>query len=311
MNFSKGFIINPDRFRVPSYAISPFTTESLTIINDILNNRSNVGGSVTMQFFGENFRFTASGKEAISMALSFYNFCHEDEVLILTSSGNKYVSSCVTSEIEKFCHWSREFSEKTKLIFVIHEFGKIHPDLEKIRDYGLPIIEDLAMSMFSNNSTNSAGRIGDFAIYSLPKFFPVQFGGVLKSTNADFIGDGSNRSDEKLCYLQTIAEYYLNQKEEICTARVDNYLYLESNLKKLGFESRLRPTQEEIPSVYMFTDKNTDFDGMKVFMQNNGVECSKFYGENSFFVPVHQNLSTTDLDFIINLIEYFKNNEIK
>ena len=55
----------------------------------------------------------------------------------------------------------------------------------------------------------------------------------------------------------------------------------------------------------MFSSNTIDLDGLKIFMQKNGVESGKFYGENTFFLPVHQELEKFDLDFIINLVKYF------
>ncbi len=45
----------------------------------------------------------------------------DDVVTILTTSGNFYISSCVTAEIEKFCKWDREITDQTKVIFVNHK----------------------------------------------------------------------------------------------------------------------------------------------------------------------------------------------
>ena len=47
------------------------------------------------------------------------------------------------------------------------------------------------------------------------------------------------------------------------------------------------------------------WDKLKIFMQSNGVESSIFYGEDAFFIPVHQNLKDLDLDYFVTLIEYF------
>jgi dTDP-4-amino-4,6-dideoxygalactose transaminase len=43
--------------------------------------------------------------------------------------------------------------------------------MESLLDLNIPIIEDLAMSLFSTNDSSRIGKYGDFTIYSLPKFF--------------------------------------------------------------------------------------------------------------------------------------------
>ena len=304
MIYWNGQIINPENFRIPSYNISPFSTEQLALLENINYLEDENGVFETLyEKFGD-YEFTLSGKLAIYKALSFYNLKNNDEVYIVTSTGNTYISSCVTNEIEKYCKWTRELSENTKLIFVIHEFGMVYQYMETLLELGIPIIEDLAMSLFSTDVTNKTGKYGDFTIYSLPKFFPLQYGGVLrynKEANKSII-DNSEMFQQK---LKKVISFLLNSKEEIIVKRNKNYKYLEEVFTELGFNTRLNLSKRETPSVYMFSSDMLDLNKLKIFMQRNGVECSVFYGENSFFLPVHQNLKQFDLDYITNLIKYF------
>lgn len=304
MIYWNGQIINPENFRLPSYNISPFSTEQLALLDNInyLEDENLVLKTLNEKF--GDYEFTLSGKLAISKALSFYDLKNNDEVYIITTTGNKYVSSCVTNEIEKYCKWSRELSEKTKLIFVIHEFGMVYQHMETLLELGIPIIEDLAMSLFSTDVTNKTGKYGDFTIYSLPKFFPLQYGGILrynKEANKCII-DNSEVFQQK---LKKVISFLLASKEDIIVKRNKNYKYLEEVFTELGFNTRLNLSKRETPSVYMFSSDVLDLSKLKIFMQRNGVECSVFYGENTFFLPVHQNLKQFDLDYIINLIKYF------
>ena len=74
-----------------------------------------------------------------------------------------------------------KFVPETKVIFVNHEFGYPYHDLIRLKDYKLPIIEDCAGSFFSSDKDGSIGEVGDFVIYSFPKMFPLQVGGLLVS----------------------------------------------------------------------------------------------------------------------------------
>ena len=121
----------------------------------------------------------------------------DDIVTILTTSGNFYISSCVTEEIEKFCQWNREITPETKVILVNHEFGTIYPDMKNLVSLGIPIIEDCCPSFFSQDNDNKAGRYGDFAVYSFSKIFPIQFGGLLVNNNK-LHTDGSAIDEESL-----------------------------------------------------------------------------------------------------------------
>ncbi|NMH88327.1 DegT/DnrJ/EryC1/StrS family aminotransferase [Flavivirga algicola] len=307
MIYWKGQIINPENFRVPSFYISPFNVKELSKMDKIKSipvDNNDMVAKLNSRF-GNNHEFLMNGKEAIYKALSFYNLNRNDEVYIVTSTGNKYVSSCVTNEIEKYCNWSRNLSDKTKLIFVIHEFGVVYEQMDELREINLPIVEDLAMSLFSNDIDNKAGTYGDFTVYSLPKFFPIQFGGVLRYNNPEFSDELSRNDLPFQIDLKKTSYFYLKKEKKIIKKRLANYNYYALKLNEIGLETRFALNLKETPSVYMFTTDSLNLDKLKIFMQKNGVECSVFYGENAFYIPVHQNLKKVDLDFIINLIKYF------
>ena len=103
----------------------------------------------------------------------------DDEVLVATTTDTPYISSCVTSAIEAVCKWSQTPSEKTKAVFMIHEFGFPNPRAAEWRKFcderGIPLIEDLAYGWGSEG----AGTWGDVRIYSATKLMPLQFGGFL------------------------------------------------------------------------------------------------------------------------------------
>ncbi|AZA81732.1 hypothetical protein C1637_03910 [Chryseobacterium lactis] len=305
MIFHKDQIIDPENFRQPSFFISPFSTADLER-NDAIMKNPNVSDDSLKEynaFFGEH-EYCLSGKEAIFNALDHYNLKKDDQVLILTTTSNLYISSCVTKEIEKFCGWSREKTDNTKLIFIIHEFGKVFHDMETIKNYNLPIIEDCAMSMFSSDEKELIGQYGDFTIYSLPKFFPIQFGGILKVNCKNY---SINKNKAYQNHLQKVTLHYFEDSENIKKKRKDNNNYLILELCKLGFTPYFDYSERETPSVCMFTNNGHDLPKLKVFLQRNGIECSIFYGKDAFFIPVNQALGKFEMDYIINLITFFIN----
>lgn len=89
-----GFIINPTVEVTPTIRISPFIEKDL--------NRLNVDIEIAKEYLRERFGeylLTIKARDAISLALSYYDLVHDDVVTILTTSGNYYISSCVTREI--------------------------------------------------------------------------------------------------------------------------------------------------------------------------------------------------------------------
>lgn len=300
--FFHNYIINPSVELTPTIRISPFNTEN--ILTPKCNDENIAKEYLDSRY--SNYTITAKGRDAIDLALSYYHLTKSDVVSIVTTSDNFYISSCVTKCIEKYCFWSRVISEKTKVIFVNHEFGYPCQKLHNLKKYGLPIIEDCAHSFMSVDETSSIGEIGDFVIYSLPKFFPMQIGGLLVSNKDDITKQHTNQTVEK--YVLNNLSSYIPILDSICSSRLNNYKYLESQLASLGIQPYFPLKCNIYPGVFLFKWKaNIDYPLLKEFMQRNGIESSVFYGQNAFFIPVHHNLSQSHLDYMVTLLNYFHN----
>jgi dTDP-4-amino-4,6-dideoxygalactose transaminase len=122
----------------------------------------------------------------------------------------------------------QEKLKKTKAILVNHEFDFPYENLSKLLNYELPIIENCAHSFISQNQEGTVGNIGDYVIYSLPKFFPIQFGGILLSNKNNIY---QNMSSEEEKYIKKVLSNYVQDLKEIKTKRFLNYRYLEDKLK--------------------------------------------------------------------------------
>jgi hypothetical protein len=96
------FVLYPDKYLLPAYKISPFTTA------DIARNRGlppsdSIDDYFRQRFAGRRFVYCESGRQAIHLALQQLGLAREDVVSILTTTANLYISGCVTREIESFC----------------------------------------------------------------------------------------------------------------------------------------------------------------------------------------------------------------
>jgi hypothetical protein len=238
MIYYNQFVLNPEKFRIPQYNISPFNTEWLKTNYSITNALEFTDYNLLDQFFGKDHMFYDTGKAALYAALFQYSLKDQDEVYIITSSGNKYVSSCVTNEIERICKWSRQLTNRTKLILVVHEFGIVYKGMDDLMILGLPIIEDLAMSLFSTDTDNRTGNYGDFSIYSLPKFLPIQFGGVLKNNHNMPLKIPSTNDHINKGSLAKLASHYLKDSEAIKDKRKSNYDFFLSEMELIGLYPR-------------------------------------------------------------------------
>jgi len=305
MEFYNQFVINPEKFRIPHYTISPFSTDRVRENYRILQSDASIRRDLLAQHFG-HFLCFETGRSALNRALSHYQLTGEDEVYIITTSGNRYISSCVTGEIEKFCQWSRQLSDKTKVILINHEFGTVYRIPDEVLKLNVPIIEDMAMSLFSTDENRKTGSYGDFTVYSLPKFFPIQWGGILKINTPDYKKESDECNSDLSIGLQKLLSFYLKDADTIQRVRKYNNALFQHYLSGFGFKSRFEYSDNETPSVYMCsTPPSVNLEGLKIFLQQNGVEASVFYGENAFFVPVHQNLEEEDILFIVSLIKYY------
>jgi hypothetical protein len=302
------FVINPDPYSLPSYRIGPFQTRDVSI-NHCLPESNLIDDYLKIRFDSRGFLYTENGRKAINIALNFYNLKRDDVVTILTSSGNFYISGCVTKEIEKFCKWSRDLLPETKVILVNHEFGYPFPDLHKLKNLRLPIIEDCAGSFFSEDIYNNIGNVGDFVVYSFPKMFPLQIGGLLVSNIPDSLESVSlyRINEELLRHIRNVLSEYINDKETIIQRRMFNYKFLRSRFESLGVKERFDLQAGVVPAVFMFKTGNLKLNlpELKVHFYAHGIQCSVFYGEETFFIPVHQSLTEEDLNYFVEVFKSF------
>ena len=302
--YFKSSIVNSYPELAPSILRAPFDSKSLCV--EITQQKCERGYDYLANRFGD-FVLCEKGRLAIDLALSMIGLNEDDTVTILTTSGNYYVSSCVTKTVEKHCRWSRSFENNTKAIVVVHEFGYIYNDLDSLRKIGLPIIEDCASAFFSTK--NNVGRNGDFAVYSFPKAMPMRMGGALVVNN--------HKYDSSVHVLGTVEEQYImsclgeqiSSIPEIIEKRLANYHFFEKALSEIKITPFFPLFEGVVPEVFLFRWKdNIDYPRLKEFMQYNGVESSAFYGQPGFFIPVHHNLTLTEKKYIINLISFFCEN---
>jgi len=299
------FVLHPDPYLLPSYGISPFTTDNISR-NHKLPDDDSIDDYFTERFKGKHYQYTLNGRESINIALSHYHLQKDDIVTILTTTGNFYISGCVTREIEKFCKWSRQIEPRTKVILVNHEFGYPYKDLLTLNNTGLPVIEDCAHSFFSKDENNTIGTVGDFAIYSFPKMFPLQIGGFLVNNKHCELPESSLLEDEKH-YIKNVLSYYIKSEREIIKERLINYTYLSQEFRKVGFVEHIKLVDGIVPGVFMFRKErgHISMPELKKHFYAHGIQCSVFYGEEAFFIPVHQALMEHDLTYFCEVLKSF------
>lgn len=303
------FIINPNEFLLPSFGMTPFRTKYISE-NFILND-----DDFAIQYcndrFGQNqWSFTYNGREAIATVLKQYNLDKEDIVTILTTSENFYISSCVTLEIESVCKWNREIIPETKMIFVNHEFGYPYPNMEYLTTLGIPIIEDCCTTFFSQDKNNKIGTYGDFAVYSLPKFFPIQIGGIITSSKNNLSLCKSKCTTEEIKYITKVLSKNLKETETILHKRNENFQYAVKCFTSLGFSQRFDLHPATVPYALLLKNNGIvkNLIDFKKYLYANGIQNSIFYGEDGFFIPNHQNLTQIEINYIFQVVKFYLKN---
>ena len=299
--------MRPDRYYKPHISLSPIklvadyqfgdNTSAIELLSVILK------GSVTDTYL------TMSGRAALRLTISGQNLKENDEVCVMTTSNNFYVSGCVSSVIEERNLFSRQISDKTRLIILVHEFGfLIDPEeIVRIRALGIPIVHDFAYSFLSYRNIEGSYLENDSCIFSFPKVFNMQFGGALLTpidVSSYYLKPNQNEYD----YLTSHLTRNLDNANlmQIQAQQLEAYSYLLGHLEN-QYISEYRPggADASIPSVVMLQiDSRCNILKLRELVENHGIECTVFYGLNVFIIPAHHNLTKIELDYIVGVVEY-------
>lgn len=302
MEFLNGYIKQAPAFRSAAINVSPIGSDDIFRNNYIWRHFTS-DESPLVEVNGLPAIITESATGALDMILDSLSLNPNDEVWIVTTSGNRYISGCVTRTIEKYCRWSRQQKDATKVILVNHEFGFVYRDLAALKVLGLPIIEDAAYSMYSEWNGIRPGSLGDYAIFSMAKMFPMQAGGLLFSSKEK--GFHTNLQEAELKFYQACFGFYHQYKEQIIKARKEIYQQMSDAFSSAGFFPRFEPENGEVPGAFLFKAQGHDLEGLKHFLQAEGIECSVFYGEEVFYLPCHQNMTRGHIDYLLTLVKDF------
>lgn len=308
MKLINNFILDAPVHLRPIFRISPFKTDDVELNNYFYSMPENVGKLKSyfhVQYPEMHVQLTPRGRDAIALALSAIKLNKNDVVTIFTTTNNFYISSCVTEEIEKFCCWSRSIEKNTKVIFINHEFGYCSRDVNYYKSLGYVVIEDYAHSFYSGTKKRNGFFSGDFLIYSLSKYFPVQAGGVLVYSNEYDFGEDVIEDDVSK-YCEKVVSAYIDNADQIAIKRLNNYRYYEVLFTQLNIRPYFELNDDDYPGVFCFTvPEYVNLQEMKKYLNGQGIESSVFYGVSAYFLPCHQALSNKDIEYIFEVVKSY------
>lgn len=294
-HFGKGSAI----FLLPYYHLSrtdiheEFDRKTTSSIEDYFENH-----------FGRQVIVTPNGRTAISIILESLGLNPDDEVYITTTFEKPNISSCVTCTIFNFCRPSRVLTDKTKVIFVIHEFGVPHPRMDDLatlaKQKSLPLIEDCAHTIDSKHNGKMVGQSGDYMICSFPKIFPVQCGGLLIGENLTSKPTAiqSKIIDQVRCVLPK----YMSSIKEYSNKKRANFQSLQAKFERISLKPLYELNEDISPSFHfpLVTDK---FEKVIEKASQSGIDCGLWHGTNIVVFPAHQFLEEEHLERIFEVVK--------
>ena len=245
----------------------------------------------------KKYTFFPTGEDTIYSLIKWLGI---KEICIKTTTESPYISQHVIKPIEANCRWTRDINNKTEAVFVIHEFGFLHPKIKELKEIckkrKIPLIEDCAYAF-------TQGDYGDYVIYSFPKMFPMQFGGLLagKKFEDKYVWDTFQCLDvgkRDICKKQLSS--FLPEIDKICEKRRKNYKFYQGIFKEKTFFE----LGDAVPGAFVLKVENEDkMKEISIFMAKFGIECGNYYYNDAIFFPVHQNLNKTHLEYIAGTIK--------
>src|SRR3989304_10243456 len=295
-------IYNPPRVK-PQIRLDPYYNNQ-QIPNDVKNLEQKI-----KELFGKEFTLLPDGRTAIYLVLKRLGFTRKDVVTLITSFNTPYVARDVTDEIELVCKHSRKINEKTKAIYAIHEWGFPVENIEVLREYAtkknITLIEDCAHSLTTSINDKKIGTFGDYAIYSFSKVFPCQYGGMLLGMSVDETEQKKLGifDYEKREILKRTLGRDLEKFSEYESQRIKNFLYLDKGFRKIGLLPFKELQNGVVPHAYIlnFNSPYKLVERLKLF----GVEAGVYHQSKAVILPVHQNLNSSNLDYILGVVKSY------
>lgn len=291
-----------DKKELPTIDNPPYITPHISLTPfdfRILPLKRSIGNQVKV-YFGDKFSIYPRATNALYAFVKHTKIKSTQNIAIYKTFDNDFISRCVTDTITKKCNLKRKIDKNTRAVMVIHEFG--HPykqiaDLQRVcTRLSLPLIENCAWVYDHNlGSKDRLGSFGDYVLYSLPKIIPSQHGGILVGLKNDTIKSKELSGEKAKIIIDRITTYMPNIKKSNATRR-RNWRYLESLFSKLGYKPLINLEDKVYPSVFLVKSKN--YRSLYDKYLRYGVETGRYYHEGALYLPIHQNLTKSHLDYI-------------
>ncbi len=242
---------------------------------------------------GRPHAFFASGTAAIRYLLHHLDLHRNDEVFIATTSGSPFLSTCVSGAIQNFCRLSRVLTKKTKLVFVVHEFGIAFPEIESLvaeaGKRGIPVLEDAAHSITSMHNNQPLGTHGNYLLHSLPKMMPVVNGGLLIGVSPD----EKHPDTETALQARNNFKKYQPYLYSFQAKRRNHYAFWKERLKQFP---EIYDAREATAFVYAFRHAKWEQIYQRLDVPNGTIQMGRSYNPGWVMLPTNEWMETADME---------------
>ena len=204
----------------------------------------------------DGIQIVGSGKGAIALILKYLSEKGViknklDEIMMAD-----WIGYWVYDQIQPFAFPVKRFSDKTKVLFVYHQYG-FPQDMDKILEFAfnkkLIIVEDCAHALASYYKGRPLGTFGDFSIYSFSKwFFCFALGGV-KSKFDDFpayVDKSLSEVPFGLTFIKDLFKFLYEWSSFSGSPVFRRYTFLLLNMSYSLYGEALKPSHLAIRSFF-------------------------------------------------------------
>jgi hypothetical protein len=279
------------------------------ITNQITNKTSNLkqGVIALRNHFGEQITVVPRGTHGLQLLLSGSDLSKSDEIAVITTFGNHYLSGCVSAVVEQYAQLKRRVTKKTRLVIAVNEWGirsyRFDILARQCSEQKIPLVEDSCLSMPHNDPTihDQYPELDYKCLFSFTKVFPMQFGGLIvgvKYPRKVLEEFGIFDSHKTNIILSSLGDYLPNLTK-INSKRRQNWQYLHKRFiaKKYGSFFELR--KQDVPFLYMLQLKpGAKLKKIKKTINQFGIDCAPYWKNNAIGLPCHQELNEEHLQYI-------------
>lgn len=310
-------LLVPDAVMRPVIHMSPFSGKFDFHAKDTVPEESEVIAHISAQLFGQPLegRFTKNGRHALALALQSCVRNEEFVVSIITPSKTGYVSTKVTSEINKCCKWVMGYDAKADIYLLLHEFGRKASLPQAVQQSRKPVIEDFAYGMVDPLFSEAYKPQGHYLVYSLSKAFPIQYGGLLFFNGVPYKDELPSKhllSEAGRQYLLQTATAHFHELHRANHSRMHTYKLMQQISVDYGFREAFPAKKGELPHAFLVQlDPDLDASAIKTHMNLAGVESGVLEGGHAYYLPCHQRMNLAEIEYMFHhLSEALKNADI-